>query len=133
MKEWLTWNMYNVFEWSDMSICKLLVLYKVDTIPSKYNLFSPWYSQVRVITVFTVFRLLTDFVCLYNYELWLSLCKIARNSVILLLPLFDNNQIDNTNLTLKIKIQIQIRYWFRNPMIGLSPKTIHKKNKHYNK
>ena len=25
-------------------------------------------SQVRVITVFTVFRLLTDFVCLYNYE-----------------------------------------------------------------
>jgi hypothetical protein len=24
--------------------------------------------QVRVITVFTVFRLLTDFVCLYNYE-----------------------------------------------------------------
>jgi hypothetical protein len=35
-----------------------------------------------------VFRLLTDFVCLYNYEFWLSLCKIARSSVILLLPLF---------------------------------------------
>jgi hypothetical protein len=31
--------------------------------------------QVRVITVFTVFRLLTDFVCLYNYEFWLSLCN----------------------------------------------------------
>ena len=30
--------------------------------------------QVRVITVFTVFRLLTDFVCLYTYEFWLSLC-----------------------------------------------------------
>jgi hypothetical protein len=42
----------------------------------------------RVITVFTVFRLLTDFVCLYNYEFWLSLCKIVRSSVILLLPLF---------------------------------------------
>jgi hypothetical protein len=42
---------------------------------------------VRVITVFTVFRLLTDFVCLYNYEFWLSLCKIVRSSVILLLPL----------------------------------------------
>jgi hypothetical protein len=28
--------------------------------------------QVRVITVFTVFRLLTDFVCLYNYEFGLS-------------------------------------------------------------
>jgi hypothetical protein len=39
--------------------------------------------------VFTVFRLLTDFVCLYNYEFWLSLCKIVRSSVILLLPLFD--------------------------------------------
>ena len=44
--------------------------------------------KVRVITVFTVFRLLTDFVCLYNYEFWLSLCKIVRSSVILLLPLF---------------------------------------------
>ena len=29
------------------------------------------------------------FVCLYTYEFWLSLCKIARSSVILLLPLFD--------------------------------------------
>jgi hypothetical protein len=45
--------------------------------------------QIRVITVFTVFRLLTDFVCLYNYEFWLSLCKIVRSSVILLLPLFE--------------------------------------------
>jgi hypothetical protein len=47
--------------------------------------------QVRVITVFTVFRLLTDFVCLYNYEFWLSLCKIVRSSVILLLPLLSNS------------------------------------------
>jgi hypothetical protein len=31
---------------------------------------------------------LTDFVCLYTYELWLSLCKIVRSSVILLLPLY---------------------------------------------
>ena len=42
--------------------------------------------QVRVITVFTVFRLLTDFVCLYTYEFWLSLCKIARSSVICYYP-----------------------------------------------
>ena len=42
---------------------------------------------VVVITVFTVFRLLTDFVCLYTYAFWLSLCKIVRSSVILLLPL----------------------------------------------
>jgi hypothetical protein len=39
-------------------------------------------------TFFTVFRLLTDFVCLYIYEFGLSLCKIVRSSVILLLPLF---------------------------------------------
>ena len=44
--------------------------------------------HIRVITVFTVFRFLTDFFCLYNYEFWLSLCKIVRSSVILLLPLF---------------------------------------------
>jgi len=29
---------------------------------------------------------LTDFVCLYTYEFWLSFCKIVRSSVILLLP-----------------------------------------------
>ena len=31
---------------------------------------------------------MTDFVCLYTYEFWLSFCKIVRSSVILLLPLF---------------------------------------------
>ena len=30
----------------------------------------------------------SSFVCLYNYEFGLSLCKIVRSSVILLLPLF---------------------------------------------
>jgi hypothetical protein len=44
--------------------------------------------QVRAIAVFSVFRLLTDFVCLYTYEICLSLWKIARCSVILLFPLF---------------------------------------------
>ena len=52
-----------------------------------YILLKKCLYQVRVITVFTVFRLLTDFVCLYNYEFYLSLCKIVRSSVILLLPL----------------------------------------------
>ena len=37
---------------------------------------------------FPVFRLSTDFVCLLTYEFCLSLGKIARYSVILLLPLF---------------------------------------------
>jgi hypothetical protein len=41
---------------------------------------------------FTVFRLLTDFVCLYNYEFWVSLSKIVRSWVILLLPLFIKNR-----------------------------------------
>ena len=41
---------------------------------------------------FSVFRLLTDFVYLYTYEFWLSLCKIVRSSVILLLPLFKCNK-----------------------------------------
>jgi mannitol-specific phosphotransferase system IIBC component len=45
--------------------------------------------EMPVITVFTVFRLLTDFVCLYTYEFLLSLFKIVRSSVILLLPLFN--------------------------------------------
>ena len=49
-------------------------------------------DQYLIITVFPVFRLLTDFVCLYTYEFWLSLYKIARSSVILLLPLFNNIQ-----------------------------------------
>jgi hypothetical protein len=44
--------------------------------------------NVKVITVFTVFRLLTDFVCLYTYEFWLFLWKIVRSSVILLLSLW---------------------------------------------
>ena len=41
-------------------------------------------NQIYVNTIihrqFTVFRMLTDFVCLYNYEFWLSLCKIVRSS-----------------------------------------------------
>jgi hypothetical protein len=51
---------------------------------------------VFAFTVFTVFRLLTDFVCLYNYEFGLSLCKIVRSSVILLLPLWKSSIGENT-------------------------------------
>ena len=57
-------------------------------------------SVLFIITVFTVFRLLTDFVCLYTYEFWLSVCKIVRSSVILLLPLFTY-------------IEYDISKWFR--------------------
>ena len=37
---------------------------------------------------FHSFPVVDCFVCLYTYEFWLSLCKIVRSSVILLLPLF---------------------------------------------
>ena len=50
--------------------------------------FNPPFLWVRVIAVFPVFRLLTDFVFLFTYEFCLPLWKIARCSVILLLPLF---------------------------------------------
>jgi hypothetical protein len=63
-------------------------------------------SSFRVITVFTVFRLLTDFVCLYNYDFLLSFCKIVRSSVILLLPLLDKifgqvNEVETGNTTVQ--------------------------------
>jgi hypothetical protein len=40
-----------------------------------------------LVVLFKCGLMLTDFVCLYNYEFWLSLYKIDRSSVILLLPL----------------------------------------------
>jgi hypothetical protein len=55
--------------------------------------------QVRVITVFTVFRLLTDLVCFYNYEFWLSLCKIVRSSVICYYPYCIQNLFNINYLT----------------------------------
>jgi hypothetical protein len=56
-----------------------------------YLLYYTCLYQVRDITVFTVFRLSTDFVCLYNYVFGLSLCKIVRSSVILVLPLLSHS------------------------------------------
>jgi hypothetical protein len=41
---------------------------------------------------FSGFRLLTDCVCLYTYEFWLSRWKIVRSSVILLFSLFVSAQ-----------------------------------------
>ena len=86
---------HNVCLWSYFFEWKLTS--QVIIIPVLITLNLVWFNppflwiclyQVRVITVFTVFRLLTDFVCLYTYEFWLSLCKIVRSSIILLLPLF---------------------------------------------
>ena len=53
-----------------------------------------------------IFRLSTDFICLYTYEFCLSLGKIARSSVILLLALFSNLQYSSfTDLVLWIEIR----------------------------
>jgi hypothetical protein len=52
------------------------------------------------VPVFPVFQLLTDFVCLLAYELCLSIWKIARCSVILLLPLFPDQEQQSTVKTL---------------------------------
>jgi hypothetical protein len=60
-------------------------------------------------TVFTVFRLLTDFVWLYNYEFWLSLCKIVRSSVILLLPLFTRSLHVHISAFLLIRAYVSCR------------------------
>jgi hypothetical protein len=43
--------------------------------------------------------LLTDFACLYNYEFWLSLCKIVRSSLILELPLFGNDGVITSGIS----------------------------------
>ena len=70
--------------------------------------------QVRVITVFQVFLLLTDFVCLYTYEFWLSLWKIVRSSVILLLPLFicseTPKRIKNIHINVKYNVNISLTF-----------------------
>ena len=68
-KDWLVWNQDNVFEWGDMSICRLLfqwtstikiqlsvlVLYKADLIliSLKINLFSSWYNNNHSLFYFT--------------------------------------------------------------------------------
>jgi hypothetical protein len=37
--------------------------------------------------------MLNDLVCLHTYEFWLSLCKIVRSSVIVLLPLLSSKSL----------------------------------------
>ena len=62
---------------------------------------------------YTVFRLLTDFFCLYNYEFWLSLYKIVRSSVILLLPLYTNKPIVFIDWISMIFSKLKQLVWFR--------------------
>jgi hypothetical protein len=56
---------------------------------SKLNSEKIWKIQKKSkLNCAKIWKIQTDFVCLYNYEFWLSLCKIVRSSVILLLPLW---------------------------------------------
>ena len=75
--------------------------------------------QVRVITFFPVFRLLTDFVCLYTYEFWLSLWKIVRSSIILLLPLSTHSaaMILTNFVHIPVSVVLLVRYIY---LYGLS-------------
>jgi hypothetical protein len=56
---------------------------------NEYEIVSKTNGRYHMPSAIYIFRngLLTDFVCLYTYEFCLSLCKIVRSSVILLLPL----------------------------------------------
>ena len=58
---------------------------------------------------FHSFRLLTDFVCLYNYEFGLSLCKIVRSSVILVLPLLSHS-VSTAGFFLSVSQNFLVRY-----------------------
>ena len=78
-----------------ISLKHFFLCHMINIISSVYYIF---------LTVFTVFRLLTDFVCLYNYEFGLSLCKIVRSSVILLLPLLTMIGLIKKNILVKILI-----------------------------
>ena len=65
------------------------------------------YSRVMV------FNLASFFVCLHTYEFWLSLWKIVRNSVILLLPLFTILLLDFINVP-----PVWPRFCIKNNMVG---------------
>jgi hypothetical protein len=65
-----------------------------------------------IVLRFSVFRLLTDFVCLYTYEFLLSLCKIVRSSVILLLSLFSANPLVSVANVIRANVRrAQWSYW----------------------
>ena len=65
--------------------------------------------------VFPVFRLLNDFFCLLTYEFCLSIWKIARCSVILLLPLFTEHEKRPRHMT----FEIQVLDWDRHENVAV--------------
>jgi hypothetical protein len=93
------------FRWTKTKLFKRV---KYDTFLKNKGVVHIWFNprflwkclyQVRAIAVFPVFQLLTDFVCLLTYEFCLSLWKISRCSVILLLPLCSSH------------VWLQRRFW----------------------
>ena len=51
-----------------------------------FTYFNMTFNYIIFCTLIHDLQLYNDFVCLYTYEFWLSLCKIVRSSIILLLP-----------------------------------------------
>ena len=73
------------FQIAKQNICVMQALYHSKSgrfgalkSDSTHHFFRNACTKSGSLRFFTVFRLLTDFVCLYNYEFLLSLCKIAR-------------------------------------------------------
>ena len=69
----------------------ILIKVALNTTKQQTNIYTNSDKQVSgnvYVYITGITLLLTDFVCLYTYEFWLSLCKIVRSSVIWLLPLF---------------------------------------------
>ena len=68
---------------------------------------SPCFYVSMLCIVRHIFRVLTDFVCLYTYEFWLSLCSIVRSSLIFLFPLF----LQSCTIILRKNIIIDEQRW----------------------
>jgi hypothetical protein len=91
-------------------------IYKVTT---HYFWCTKQLTEIGAIAVFPVFRLLTDFVCLFTYEFCLSLWKIVRCSVILLLPL--SSHISTTDCTISyIYMYLKITNWGGEGEVGVN-------------
>jgi hypothetical protein len=80
-------NQNNVSEWSDISTQWLLLAHLPKGNVSFYHL-TPVVRRLSFVVCRPLTIHILIFSCLYTYEFWLSLWKIVRSSVILLLPIF---------------------------------------------
>jgi hypothetical protein len=118
---WLYVNWCNYWRrrsylWTMKYVCKHYIIY-ITTSPHSYSgeslgatqrkrLTFCIHSKNKFILLFLQWIAYCSF-CLYNYEFWLSLCKIVRSSVILLLPLFIRE--DASHFLLNCRLYIEQR------------------------